>query len=191
MHFTVFLLFFVSQYEKLLEEPSNISESFESEVSKNFLNKNGIYLFSVGNFLAQSAKRFRCGTLRYMRKVRLSKNFMPLRLISLFSVEFFSRRLAMKFVGEPLCVSESLGHPKLLCSVGGIAIFRWFFGLPVLKNFLGNPFNLTGNFGNRNFLCMRTENHVFLPKFLCLTIPKKFVVTTSKFQMIWDLENFL
>ena len=31
----------------------------------------------------------------------------------------------------------------------------------------------------------------FPPKFLCLTIPKKFVVTTSKFQIFWDLENFL
>ena len=38
---------------------------------------------------------------------------------------------------------------------------------------------------------MRTEKLVFLPKFLCLKIPKKFVVTTSKFQNIWDLENFL
>ena len=65
------------------------------------------------------------------------------------------------------------------------------FGLPVLENFVGNPFNLTENFGYRNFLCMRTENHVFLPKFLCLTIPKKFVVSTFKFQDICDLENFL
>ena len=37
---------------------------------------------------------------------------------------------------------------------------------------------------------MRTENHVFLPKFLCLTIPKKFVVTFSKFHVTWDLGNF-
>ena len=54
-----------------------------------------------------------------MRKVRLSKNFMPMRLISLFSVEFLSRILPIKFVVEPLCVSESLGLRKLLCSVRG------------------------------------------------------------------------
>ena len=107
--------FVVSQYEKLLEEPSNNSESFECEVSKKFMNKNGISLFSVRNFLAQSAQRFRCGTLRYMRKVRLSKNFMPMRFISLFSVEFFSRILPIRFPGETLCVSESVGHRKLLC----------------------------------------------------------------------------
>ena len=116
---------------------------------------------------------------------------MTMRLISLFSVEFFSRILPINFVGEPLCVSEPLGHRKLLCSVRGVAVFRWFFGLPVLKIFVGNHFNLTGNFGYRNFLCMRTEKLVFPPKFLCLTIPKKFVVTTSKFQIIWDLENSL
>ena len=72
-----------------------------------------------------------------MRKVRLSKNFMPMRLISLFSVEFFSIILPIKFVGEPLCVSESLGHRKLLCPVGGIAIFRWFFWPPSTEKFRG------------------------------------------------------
>ena len=50
--------FFVSQYRKLREEPSNVSKSFKCEVSKKFMNKNGISRFSVGNFLAQSAKYF-------------------------------------------------------------------------------------------------------------------------------------
>ena len=66
-----------------------------------------------------------------------------------------------------------------------------FSGLTVLKNCVGNHSNLQEKFGFRNFLCMRTEKLVFPPKFLCLTIPKKFVVTTSKFQIIWDLENSL
>ena len=65
------------------------------------------------------------------------------------------------------------------------------FGLTELTICAGNLFNLPEKFGYRKFLFLRTENHVFLPKFLCLTIPKKFVVTTSKFQNIWDLENFL
>ena len=55
---------------------------------------------------------------------------------------------------------------------------------------MGNPFSLTKFFGYRNFLCTRTENQIFLPNILCLTIPKKLVVTTSEFQIIWDLENF-
>ena len=155
LHITFLLRFFLSHSsEKLREEPSNVSESFKCQVSKKFMHKNGISRFSVENFSSQGAERFRWGTLRYTRKVRLSKNFMPLRLISLFSVEFFSRILPTKFVGEPFFVSESLGHRKFLCSVGGggVAIFRWFFfGLPVLNIFVGNHFKLTEISGIETF----------------------------------------
>ena len=120
MRITVFLRFFLSHStEKFREEPSNVSKSFKCEVSKKILNKNGISRFSFENFSAQSAERFRCGTLRYVRSNRLSKNFMPRRVISLFSVEFFSRILPMKLGRESLFVSESLGHRRLLCSVAG------------------------------------------------------------------------
>ena len=128
-----FSSFFLSHStEKLREEPSNVSESFKCQVSKKFMQLNGMSRFSVENFPSQCAERFRCGRLWYIRKVRLSINIMPLRLISLFSVEFFSRILPRKFVGEPLFVSESLGHRNFLCSVGGggVAIFRWFFFWP-------------------------------------------------------------
>ena len=123
MHITDFFDFSVSQYRKLREEPSKVSESFKREVSKKIMNKNGMSRFSVENFLSEGAQRFRWGTLRYTRKVRLSKNFMPKRLISLFSVELYSLMLPIKFVRETLFVSESLVQRKLLCSVGGIAIF--------------------------------------------------------------------
>ena len=65
-----------------------------------------------------------------------------------------------------------------------------FFDLIVLKIFVGNAFNLPESFGYRNFQWMGTENHVFLPKILCLTIPKKFVVTTSKCHNTCGLGNF-
>ena len=104
MHITVFLRFFLSySTENFLGEPSKVSERFKWQVSKSFMQKNGISRFSVENFLAQSAEVFRCGTLRYLRKFRLSKEFMPKRLISLFSVDFFSRKMPIKFIGEPLC----------------------------------------------------------------------------------------
>ena len=115
MRITVFLRFFLSHStEKLREEPTNVSKTFKCEVSKKILNENRLSRFSVENFLAQSAERFRCGPLRYIRKVRLSKKFMPKRVISLFSVDIMSRLLPIKFVGETLCVSDSLGQPKLL-----------------------------------------------------------------------------
>ena len=122
-----FSIFLSHSTEKLREEPSNVSESFKSQVSKKLMHKNGRSRFSVENFSLQGAKRFRWGTLRYTRKVRLSKNFMPKRLISLFSVELYSLMLPIKFVREPLFVSESLGHRRFLCSVGGVAICLWFF----------------------------------------------------------------
>ena len=101
MRITVFLRFFLSHStEKLREEPTNVSKTFKCEVSKKILNENRLSRFSVENFLAQSAERFRCGTLRYIRIVRLSKNFMPKSVISLFSVEFFSRTLPKNSVGN-------------------------------------------------------------------------------------------
>ena len=158
---------------------------------KKIINKNGISRLPVENFFAHSAERFRCGKLWYIRKVRLSKNFMLKRVISFFSVDFFSCILPVKFVTESLFVSESLRHRWLYAQRRALRFSVGFFGLPLLKNFVGNPFNLWESFGYRNFQCMKTENHVFLPKFLCLTIPKKFVVTTSKFQIFWDIEKFL
>ena len=130
------------------------------------MNKNGKSRFSVGKFLAPSAERFRCGTLRYMRKVRSSKNFMPMRLISLFSVEFFSRILPIKFVGEPLCVSESLGLRKFLWSVGGIAIFRWFFLASQYLNFsLVTPSTLRKISGNETFYACERKITFFCRNF--------------------------
>ena len=183
-------IFWSHSTEKLREEPSNFSESFKFEVSKKFMRKNRIPRLSVENFLSQSAGNFRWGTLRYIRKVRLSKNFMTNRLKTLFSVEFFSRIPPLNFVGEPLCVSESLGHRKLFCSVGAAHFSVGFSGQPILKNLVGNPFSRTQYFGYRNFLCKRTENQVFLPNILCLTIPKKFVVTTSNFHIIGISKTF-
>ena len=128
--------------------------------------------FSVEIFLAQSAERFRCGTLRYIRKVRRSKNFMPKRLIPLLCVKFISCLLPIKFVGEPLCVSESLRHRKFV-GRGYRDSPLIFLGLTVLKNFVGNAFNLPELFGYRNFLCMRQENQILQSKIFVSQYAKK------------------
>ena len=96
-----------------------------SGIEKFYAKERNITIFRR-NFLSRPEK-LRWGTLRYIRKVGLSKNIMTERLISLFSADFFSRILPIKFLGEPLCVSEPLGHRKLLCSErGDFAIFRCF-----------------------------------------------------------------
>ena len=82
-------IFLSHSSENFREEPSNVSESFKCQVSKNLMQKNGISRLSVEIFLSQNAEKFRWETLRYIRKVRLSKNFMPKRVISLSSVEIF------------------------------------------------------------------------------------------------------
>ena len=190
-HIMIFRRIFLSHStEKLLEEPSSISESFKCDVSKKFMIKNGISRLSVESFLAQSAAGFPCRTLRYIRKVPLSKNFMPWRVISLFSVEFMSRLLRIMFVGEPLCVSESLGHRKLL-SRGYRDSPLIFFDLTVLKNFVGNAFNYPKLFGYRNFLCMRTENQLLQSKIFVSQYAKKSWEPLLSFRIPGISETFM
>ena len=148
LHITFLLRFFLSHSsEKLREEPSNVSETFKCQVLKKVMHKKGRSRFSVETFSSQGAEGFRWGTLRYTRKVRLLKNFMPKRLISLFSVELYSPVLPIEFVkGTPLCF-RIFATSSIFMLRGSIAIFRWFlFGLPVLKIFVGNPFNITASF---------------------------------------------
>ena len=123
LRITVFLQFFCRTVAKnfvrihlMFQKVSNV------RYRKKLMLKNGISRLSVENFLSQSAEKFRWGTLCYIRKVRLSKNFMPKRVMSLFSVEFMSRLLPLKLAWEPFCDPGFLGHRKLLCSIGGIAI---------------------------------------------------------------------
>ena len=118
------------------------------------------------NFFCLGLKKKRWGTLRYIRKVQLSKNFMRKRAISLFSP--FSRFTAYKIRwGTPLCF-RILGTSKtFMLSRGGGGrrdIPLVFVGLPVLKIFVSNPINLTEKVGFRNFHYMRTENHVLQSK---------------------------
>ena len=175
MHITVFLRFFCLTISKnflrshlMFQKVSNVRYRIK------FMQLNDMSRFSVENFPSQGDERFRCGTLWYIRKVRLSKNFMPKRVISLFSVEFMSRLLPIKLAAEPLCDPGFLGHRKISCSVG---CYRdsplIFFGLTVLKNFVGNAFNLSKILGNRNFICMRTENHVLQSNFFVSQYQKK------------------
>ena len=97
-------------------------------------------------FFCLGPGKIRWGTLRYIRKVRLSKNFMPKRAISAFSA--FSRFIAFKVRwGTPLCF-RIFGTSKTFCSVGGVSRFSFdFFGLTVLKNFVSDPFKLPEKFG--------------------------------------------
>ena len=74
----------------------------------------------------------------------------------------------------------------------GVSRFYFdFFGLTVLKNFVGNAVNLPENFGYRNFLCMRTENHVFLPKKFISQFAKKSWEPLLSFRKLGISETFM
>ena len=65
-----------------------------------------------------------------------------------------------------------------------------FFGLPVLKNFVGNTFNLTESFGYRIFLSMRTQNHVLQSKFFVTEYEKKSWEPLLSFRMFGISKTF-
>ena len=115
---------------------------------------------------------------------------MPRRVISLFSVEFFSRILPIKLGRESLFVSESLGHRRILCSVAGyrdsplilLASQTWKFSCLTPSNFRkysGIDFSMHENGKSRSSF-----------EILCLTVRKNFLGTTSKIQKVWGLGNF-
>ena len=62
------------------------------------------------------------------------------------------------------------------------------FGLSVLENFVGNPFNLPETFGFRN-MHENGKSRSSVENF-CLTIREKFPGTTSNIQNFWDIGNF-
>ena len=66
-----------------------------------------------------------------------------------------------------------------------------FFGLTVLKNFVGNAFNLPEIFGYRIFLCMRTENHVLQSKIFVSQYAKISWERHLRFKMFGISETFL
>ena len=73
---------------------------------------------------------------------------MPKMVISLFSVEFMSRLLPIKLAGEPPLCFRIFRTSKTFMFSRGVSRFSVdFFGLTVLKNFVGNDSNLPEIFG--------------------------------------------
>ena len=62
--------------------------------------------------LSHSTESFRRGTLLCFRKIWVSKNFMPKRGLSHFSIENLVSHSTENFVGEPLCVSQNFWYRK-------------------------------------------------------------------------------
>ena len=78
-------------------------------------------------FFSHIAKKLRQGTRLCFRNFRVSKNFMPERGKSWFSIEFFCLTVPKNFVGEPF-FSQNFWCRKYLClscGVGGGRVSRF------------------------------------------------------------------
>ena len=73
----------------------------------------------------------------------------------------------------------------------GVSRFSFdFFDITLLRNFERNPFKLPEKFGYRNFLCMRTENHVLPSKFFVSQYAKNSWERLLRFKMFGISETF-
>ena len=113
-----------------------------------FYAKEGLSRLFVRNFLSHSTEKVRWGTLRCIRKFRVSKNFMHKKGISLNSVEKFLSHSADKIRRRTLLCFERILLSKIFKQRRGEASRFWriFFYLTGPKNFAGEPFCVSENF---------------------------------------------
>ena len=113
---------FVSQYRIISQRNPSVFQKFW--VSKNFMPKRRISLFSTENLLSQSTEKLRRGNLLCFTIFLVSNNFMDRRgggggreeggSITILC-QNFCLTVPNHFVEEPFCVSESFTHRKILC----------------------------------------------------------------------------
>ena len=149
---------FVTHYRKVSLGNTSVYREI-SGIKKFFaLEREGLSHFSVENFLSHSTKKFRWGTLRCIRKFRISKNFTHRREggggVSRFSVENFCHTVSKNFVGEHSGVSGNFGYRKILCIREGRSITflrRKLFVKQYQKISLGNTLVIQKNSGIEKF----------------------------------------
>ena len=155
----------------------------------------GITIFRWKKFVSQFEK-IRRGNRLCLRKFRVSKNFMPKRGISRFSIKnIVVSQYRKYFVAEPFFVSENFWYRKNLWIRGGrgggsITIFSRKFLVSQCQNISWASLQWFRKFGvSKNFMHNRGY-HVFPSNNDGLTVPKNFAGIASKFQKIWGIEKF-
>ena len=168
--------------EKFRGHPFNVSENLGY---RKFLciREGGGITFLRRKHLSHSTEKFRWGTIRCFRKIRVSQIFVPKMGISLNSVEKISCHSADKFRKRTLlCFGKILESKnfqqkrgKLQDFVGSffyiwmrgglITIFRpENFCLTVPKYFIGEQFFVSKNFSFQNFSCIWAGSITVLSK---------------------------
>ena len=130
-------------------------------------------------FFSHIAKKLRQGTRLCFRNFRVSKNFMPERGKSWFSIEFFCLTVPKNFVGEPF-FSQNFWCRKILCLSCGVGGGEYHDFLSIFlshsaENIRRGTLQCVTNFGYRKILRLKELCHDFVSTFCCLTVPKIFV----------------
>ena len=119
-------------------------------ISKNFINKKAISLFSVETFLSHIAEKFRRGTLLCFRKFPVSKNVRDEKEGAGFTI--FCQNCSVSQYRKTSCGNPSV-YRKILWIRGGYHDFlSEIFCLTVPKNFAREPILVSGKFWSRNLL---------------------------------------
>ena len=152
----------------------------------------GYHCFPSKNFRFTVPKNFAEEPVCF-RKFRSSKNFMPKRGISRFSIENLLSHSTEKLRrGTLLCFTKFLVPKKFMDKRGGVSQFsvNIFLSHSAEKFRRGTPQCVT-NFGYWTILCFWELCHDFVWKFFCLTVPKNFVeeLFWSVFQKMSGSEN--
>ena len=138
----------------------------------------GYHDFSVEKISSHISEKFRRGNRLCLRKFRVSKNFMPKRGISRFSIKnIVVPQYRKYFVGEPCFISENFWYRKNLWIRGGrgggsITIFRQKMSLTVPKNFVGETFSVSLISGIERFYASEIYLTILCRNFFCLSAEK-------------------
>ena len=149
--------------ENFVGEHFGVSENFGYR--KILCIREGEYHVSPSTFCHTVPKNF-VGTLRCIRKLRVSQSFMHKKRISLNSVENFLSHSAEKFRGHPFNVSENLGYRKVLWMKRGVSRFSVENFSHSAEKFRGHPFNVSENLGYRKILCIIGVSQFSVENFL-------------------------
>ena len=169
---------FVTQYRKISLGNTSVYREFSGIEKFCASEREGVSHFSVENFLSHSTKKFRWGTLRCIRKIRVSKEFMHQRGrgYQFSPSKTVCHTVSKIFVGEHSGVSGNFGYRKTLCiREGGSITFlrRKLFVTQYQKISLGNTSVYQKNSGIEKFYAsQRGGYHISQSKTFFHTVPK-------------------
>ena len=162
---------------------SSINEKIDGRLAPAYFSPNYKYF----DQLLQTVKKETTDLTLVFKRFFLQTSIPPLisilyakEEVSRVSVEIFLFHSAEKFCwGTLQCfrkywVSKNFRH-KRGEGVLRFSVEKILFHRTETKNFVGEPFGVSENFGYRKFLCIRRRYHYFPLKIFCLTAPKNIV----------------